>query len=132
MAFSGFYALVLPGEICQNAMDPGKLSQDAFTVGVKRESGARIFQRLQQQAEDSGKINWDIHFVDGSVIRAHQHAAGTIRGEIDSNSDLSAVEQVQQREALGWSKGGFSTKIHLRTRWQWTTHNFFGERGSTE
>jgi transposase len=24
------------------------------------------------------------------------------------------VEQVQQREALGWSKGGFSTKIHLR------------------
>jgi transposase len=27
---------------------------------------------------------------------------------------LSAVEQVQQREALGYSKGGFSTKIHLR------------------
>jgi transposase len=24
------------------------------------------------------------------------------------------VEQVQGREALGWSKGGFSTKIHLR------------------
>jgi hypothetical protein len=24
------------------------------------------------------------------------------------------VEQVQDREALGWSKGGFSTKIHLR------------------
>lgn len=24
------------------------------------------------------------------------------------------MAQVQQREALGWSKGGFSTKIHLR------------------
>ncbi len=28
--------------------------------------------------------------------------------------ELSAIEQVQEREALGWSKGGFSTKIHLR------------------
>jgi hypothetical protein len=25
-------------------------------------------------------VNWDIHFVDGSVIRAHQHAAGAKRG----------------------------------------------------
>ena len=73
-----------------------------------------ILQRLQQQAEDSGKINWDIHEVDGSVIRAHQHAAGARRGELEPNSELSAIEQVQQREALGWSKGGFSTKIHLR------------------
>ena len=27
---------------------------------------------------------------------------------------LNKIEQVQQREALGRSKGGFSTKIHLR------------------
>jgi hypothetical protein len=27
---------------------------------------------------------------------------------------LSETEQVQEREALGWSRGGFSTKIHLR------------------
>lgn len=42
-----------------------------------------------------------MHFVDGSVIRAHQHAAGAIRSDAES-------------EALGYSKGGFSTKIHLR------------------
>ena len=60
-------------------------------------------------------MNWSLHFVDGSVVRAHQHAAGAIRGEVESNIELSAaIEQVQQREALGWSKGGFSTKIHLR------------------
>jgi transposase len=35
------------------------------------------------------------------VIRAHQHAAGA------SGSDAES-------EALGYSKGGFSTKIHLR------------------
>ncbi len=27
---------------------------------------------------------------------------------------MPVIEQVQQREALGRSKGGFSTKIHLR------------------
>jgi transposase len=31
-----------------------------------------------------------------------------------NSESVSAVEQVQQREALGWSKGGFSTKLHLR------------------
>ncbi len=36
------------------------------------------------------------------------------KGELDPQSELSNTEQVQQREALGWSKGGFSTKIHLR------------------
>ena len=34
-----------------------------------------ILHRLQQQTDALGKINWDIHFVDGSVVRAHQHAA---------------------------------------------------------
>ena len=29
------------------------------------------------------------------------HAVGARRGELDPNSELSAIEQVQQREALG-------------------------------
>ena len=73
-----------------------------------------LLHRLQQQADASSQMNWEIHFVDGSVVRAHQDSAGAIRGEIDPNSELSAMEQVQEREALAWSKGGFSTKIHLR------------------
>lgn len=40
--------------------------------------------------------------------------SGGKKGALDENSELTPVEQVQQREALGWSKGGFSTKIHLR------------------
>jgi transposase len=40
----------------------------------------QILASLQQQADAEGKLNWDIHFVDGSVIRAHQHAAGAKRG----------------------------------------------------
>lgn len=40
----------------------------------------KILQSLQQQADASGQIDWEVHYVDGSVIRAHQHAAGAKRG----------------------------------------------------
>jgi len=80
----------------------------------KKSIWQRILEQLHQHADAEGRVNWDIHFVDGSVIRSHQHAAGAKRGELDPVSELSAIAQVQQREALGRSKGGFSTKIHLR------------------
>jgi len=42
---------------------------------------AGIFDRLlaavQQEADAFGHIDWQVHFVDGTVIRAHQHAAGS-------------------------------------------------------
>jgi transposase len=40
----------------------------------------QVLSAIQSQADAKGKLNWDIHFVDGSVIRAHQHAAGAKRG----------------------------------------------------
>jgi transposase len=36
----------------------------------------KVLSALQEQADAQGTLNWDVHFVDGSVIRAHQHAAG--------------------------------------------------------
>ena len=38
--------------------------------------------------------------IDGSIVRAHQHAAGAVGG--------------QDAQALGRSTGGFSTKIHVK------------------
>ena len=40
----------------------------------------RLFAALQQQADTVGEIDWTLHFVDGTVIRAHQHAAGAKGG----------------------------------------------------
>jgi hypothetical protein len=31
---------------------------------------------VQQQAHIQGKVNWELHYVDGTMVRAHQHAAG--------------------------------------------------------
>jgi len=33
-----------------------------------------------QQAEVVGDIDWEVHFVDSTVVRAHQHAAGAKKG----------------------------------------------------
>ena len=39
----------------------------------------RILSALQAEADTRGEVDWDLHFVDASVIRAHQHAAGARR-----------------------------------------------------
>jgi transposase len=61
---------------------------------------ARVLEALQRDADRAGALDWETHYVDGTVIRAHQHAAGAVGG--------------QAHEALGRSRGGFSTKVHLR------------------
>ena len=67
----------------------------------------RILSDLQAEANQRGEIDWDLHFVDATIVRAHQHAGGARR-------DGATQEEAQAREALGRSQGGFSTKLHLR------------------
>jgi len=64
-----------------------------------------ILQGLQQEADTHGTLDWSLHHVDGTIVRAHQHAAGARRPKDCRHPD----------EALGRSQGGFSTKIHLRS-----------------
>ena len=40
----------------------------------------QVFATVQEQADAAGEVDWAIQFVDGSVIRAHQHAAGAKGG----------------------------------------------------
>ncbi len=66
----------------------------------------RVLSALQADADARGEVDWDLHFVDATVIRAHQHAAGARRTKPAGDG--------QSVEALGRSQGGFSTKLHLR------------------
>lgn len=54
------------------------------------------WQRIMEELQDA---DWQLLLLDSSVIRAHQHAAGAAGG--------------QDNQALGRSRGGFSTKIHV-------------------
>ena len=40
----------------------------------------RILAAVQRHADAEGRLDWGVHFVDGTVIRAHQHAAGAKGG----------------------------------------------------
>jgi len=52
----------------------------------------KIFKNLVKKPD----IEWE--FIDGSFVKAHQHSAGAASG---------------QKEAIGKSKGGNTTKIHM-------------------
>lgn len=79
MASCGFCARVRRGVTYRSAMGLGQPLPGGFTTGRKIGVWQQVLTALQAKADAEGKLNWDIHFVDGSVIRAHQHAAGAKR-----------------------------------------------------
>nr|WP_191889415.1 IS5 family transposase [Streptomyces mutabilis] len=65
----------------------------------------RALQQIQAQADAAGDIDWLVQ-IDSTIVRAHQHAAATGRkggGTGDEPDD----------HALGRSRGGLTTKVHL-------------------
>jgi transposase len=51
----------------------------------------RILAALQAEADAAGDLDWQTHYVDGSVVRAHQHAAGAKRGTHPPTKHSGAV-----------------------------------------
>jgi transposase len=74
---------------------------------------ARILTGLQAVADAVGLIVWDVS-VDSTTARAHQHAAGARRRsdlQVEPPGGIGAAEP--DDHALGRSRGGFTTKLHL-------------------
>jgi transposase len=42
----------------------------------------RVLAALQAQADARGELDWLVHYLDSTVIRAHQHAAGAKGGTL--------------------------------------------------
>lgn len=63
----------------------------------------KVLCDLQARRQANGEIDWDLFVIDGTVIRAHKAAAGA------SKKDPREPED----HALGRSKGGFGTKLHV-------------------
>jgi transposase len=68
----------------------------------------RIVNRLLHRLDALGKVDRSLWCVDSSVIRAHRVASGARRGKLSN-------EENARKNALGRSKGGYSTKIHIAT-----------------
>ncbi len=72
----------------------------------------QILAGLQACADADGLITWDVS-VDSTVARAHQHAAGARkRGDLQAEPPGGTVAEPADH-ALGRSRGGLTTKVHL-------------------
>jgi transposase len=85
-----------------------KTVYNRFRRWVKSGLWQRIFERLIARLLGDGEIDFELWCVDGTVIRAHKAAAGAKKGAL-------TTEENAAKQALGRSRGGYSTKLHLLT-----------------
>ena len=71
---------------------------------------SRIVTGLQARADAAGLITWEVS-VNSTIARAHQHAAGARSGP--QKEPAGGVTDEPADHALGRSRGGLTTKIHL-------------------
>jgi transposase len=50
----------------------------------------RLFAQVQQQADAEERIDWEVHYVDGTIVRAHPHAAGAKGGTLRPKPSATA------------------------------------------
>jgi transposase len=73
---------------------------------------AAIVTGLQARADAAGLITWDVS-VDSTIARAHQHAAGARRDPDGQKEPPGGITVEPGDHALGRSRGGWTTKLHL-------------------
>ncbi|WAU78395.1 IS5 family transposase [Streptomyces sp. Qhu-G9] len=73
---------------------------------------AAVLSGLQARADAGGLITWEVN-VDSTVCRAHQHAAGARRDGKTQKEPPGGIVAEPDDHALGRSRGGLTTKIHL-------------------
>lgn len=72
----------------------------------------QIVTALQARADAAGLITWDVS-VDSTIARAHQHAAGARRKPDQQAEPPGGLGTEPADHALGRSRGGLTTKLHL-------------------
>nr|WP_107064164.1 IS5 family transposase [Streptomyces sp. NRRL F-5635] len=84
---------------------------DLFRRWQRDGTWARILTQLQAEADVKGLITWDVN-VDSTVCRAHQHAAGAAKKDLQKEPPGGIFVEPADH-GLGRSRGGLTSKIHL-------------------
>jgi transposase len=76
----------------------------------------RLYSTLLDERDDQGQIDHDLWCIDGTITRAARCAGGARhrnrrRPRLDEG--LATEVEEPQDHALGYSRGGYSTKVHL-------------------
>jgi transposase len=95
---------------------PWEAVYDRFNRWRRDGTWSRIVTSLLDELDDTGQIDHDLWCIDGSVVRASRAAAGA-RMHARPARRLGGRKETQMQEpqdhALGRSRGGFGTKIHV-------------------
>ncbi|MFE5207677.1 hypothetical protein [Streptomyces sp. NPDC056600] len=84
---------------------------DLFRRWQRNGTWQRTVTDLQARADAEGLITWDLR-VDSTIVRAHQHAAGARKGDLQKEPP-GGVTTEPADHGLGRSRGGLTTKLHL-------------------
>ncbi|WP_422674090.1 IS5 family transposase [Bailinhaonella thermotolerans] len=67
----------------------------------------RLLACIQVHEDAAGAVDWSVTCVDSTIVRAHQHAAGARK------KGRPGTKAASHAQALGRSRGGLTTKLHL-------------------
>lgn len=87
-----------------------------------------VLEELQRQADASGELDWNLHHVDGTSVRAHQHAAGASLGVQKGEESIThqrPQKKIRKQGKLSGGAGEDSPPRYKRSsrRRQRQTHN---------
>ena len=68
----------------------------------------RLVAKVLKRFLSHGEIDFELWCIDGTVVRAHRAAAG-------ARKQGKLAEENAEKNGLGRSRGGFSTKLHILT-----------------
>ena len=89
---------------------PWKTCYDRFVRWRRDGTWDRLLAHAQTKSDAVGELEWIVS-VDSTSVRAHQHAAGARKQAARGDRQRGIVGD--PTEALGRSRGGLTTKVHL-------------------
>ena len=71
----------------------------------------QVLGRLQEQSDAAGQLDWKQHYIDSTIVRAHQHAAGAKRGSQKQKHLVEVVEDLALKSTC--ERRGRANQSHL-------------------
>ncbi|WP_267715641.1 IS5 family transposase [Streptomyces sp. CoH17] len=91
---------------------PWQTAYERFARWEADGTWARLLEQAQVRDDSVGAVEWTVS-VDSTISRAHQHAAGARGKGASAGDELEDPERATAGQALGRSRGGLTTKVHL-------------------
>ncbi|XMN11297.1 IS5 family transposase [Streptomyces griseobrunneus] len=91
---------------------PWQTAYERFARWEADGTWARLLEQVQVRDDSVGAVQWTVS-VDSTINRAHQHAVGARKKGPTAGDELENPGRASAGQALGRSRGGLTTKVHL-------------------